>query len=141
MSKMENTLNNINAQTQKPESKLARSLFWRIIFICLAWICIFLGVLGIFIPGLPTVDFILLAVIFSAKGSEKLHAWFLKNRFIGPIIHEWKEHRRIPKKAKYMSTMSMSVAAGLMIWTIPHPWFVYPAIACMACVLIWMWRK
>jgi len=37
--------------------------------------------------------------------------------------------------------LSMSLAAGLMIWTIPHPWFVYPAILCMAGVLAWMWLK
>ncbi|MDW5466031.1 YbaN family protein, partial [Acinetobacter baumannii] len=80
----------------------------------------------------PTVDFMILAVFFAARGSEKLHQWFRNHRYIGTLIREWQEHRRIPKKAKYISTLSMSLAAGLMIWTIPHPWFVYPAILCMA---------
>ncbi|CAM4139268.1 YbaN family protein [Acinetobacter dispersus] len=131
----------ILSQPPQPASKLARSVWWRFLFICLAWLCIGLGILGIFIPGLPTVDFILLAVFFAARGSEKLHQWFLNHRFIGPIIKEWQENRRIPKKAKYMSTLSMSVAAGIMIWTIPHPWVVYPLVACMAAVLIWMWMR
>ncbi len=48
----------------------------------------FLAILGVFIPGLPTVDFLLLAVICATKGSEKLHKWFLKNRYIGPLIHD-----------------------------------------------------
>lgn len=130
-----------NQQSKDLESQLARSLFWRIVFICLAWLCIFLAILGIFIPGLPTVDFLLLAVMCAAKGSEKLHRWFLRNKYIGPIIHDWKTHRRIPQKAKYMSTISMSIAAGLMIWSIPHLWFVYTAIFCMICVLGWMWRN
>ncbi len=125
----------------QPVSKLARSVWARWVFIGLAWLCIALGILGIFIPGLPTVDFIILAVFFAARGSEKLHQWFRNHRYIGPLIREWQEHRRIPKKAKYISTLSMSLAAGLMIWTIPHPWFVYPAILCMAGVLAWMWFK
>lgn len=135
-----NHINNPDKQQSKSsESKLVRSLFWRIVFISLAWLCIFLAILGIFIPGLPTVDFLLLAVICAAKGSEKLHQWFLQNKYIGPIIQDWKTHRRIPEKAKYLSTISMSVAAGLMIWNIPYPWFVYLAIFCMICVLCWMW--
>ncbi len=127
--------NQNNQQLNGSESKLARSFFWRIVFICLAWLCIFFAILGVFIPGLPTVDFLLLAVICAAKGSEKLHQWFLKNRYIGPIIHDWKTHRRIPQKAKYLSTISMSIAASLMIWSIPHLWFVYLAIFCMICIL------
>ena len=54
----------------QPVSKLARSMWARWVFIGLAWLCIALGILGIFIPGLPTVDFIILAVFFAARGSE-----------------------------------------------------------------------
>lgn len=128
-------------QPSQPASKLARSVWWRLLFICLAWLCIALGILGIFIPGLPTVDFMLLAVFFAARGSEKLHQWFLNHRFIGPMLKEWQHNRHIPRKAKYMSTVSMSIAAVIMLWTIPHPWLVYPLIACMAAVLIWMWSR
>lgn len=46
----------------QPVSKLARSMWARWVFISLAWLCIALGILGIFIPGLPTVDFMILAV-------------------------------------------------------------------------------
>ncbi len=84
----------------QPVSKLARSMWARWVFIGLAWLCIALGILGIFIPGLPTVDFIILAVFFAARGSEKLHQWFRNHRYIGPLIREWQEHRRIPKKGE-----------------------------------------
>ncbi|MFX6070870.1 DUF454 family protein, partial [Acinetobacter baumannii] len=50
----------------QPVSKLARSMWVRWVFIGLAWLCIALGILGIFIPGLPTVDFMILAVFFAA---------------------------------------------------------------------------
>ncbi|WP_227591522.1 YbaN family protein [Acinetobacter stercoris] len=120
---------------------LARTVWMRWIFICLAWLCIVLGIIGVFIPGLPTVDFIILATFFAARGSKRLHQFLLSNRYIRQIVEEWQLNRRIPKKAKYLSTVSMSLAAAIMIWTIPHPWFVYPAILCMFCVLVWMWLK
>ena len=131
----------ILSPTPQPASKLVRSVWWRLLFIFLAWLCIGLGILGVIIPGLPTIDFIILAVFFAARGSEKLHQWFFNHRFIGPIIKEWQENRHIPNKAKYISTVSMSIAAWVMIWTVPHPWVVYPLILCMAAVLIWMWLK
>ncbi len=43
----------------QPVSKLSRSVWARWVFIGLAWLCIALGILGIFIPGLPTVDFMI----------------------------------------------------------------------------------
>ena len=142
MNRMDNEMKtDVLSKAPRPASKLAHSVWWRLLFICLAWLCIGLGTLGIFIPGLPTIDFILLAVFFAAKGSEKLHQWFLNHSFIGPTIQEWQENRRIPKKAKYISTVSMSIAAGIMIWTIPHPWVVYPLMACMVAVLVWMWMR
>lgn len=128
-------------QSAQVKTKLARSLWLRWLCIILAWLCIGLGILGVFIPGLPTVDFIMLAVFFAARGSEKLHSWFQNHTYIGPLIREWQVNRRIPLKAKYASSISMSLAALIMIWTIPHPWFVYPTILCMFCVLVWMWRK
>lgn len=141
MKNINNVNKNANLHEDGSESKKSKSLFVRVVFIVLTWICLFLAVLGLFIPGLPSFDFILLAVICAAKGSDKLHQMLVNNRYIGPILHEWKVNRKIPKKAKYMSTLSMSIAAAVMIYTIPHPWFVYSAIFCMICVLIWIWRK
>jgi len=128
-------------QQAPSEVKLLKSAFGRWLCIILAWLCIVVAILGIFIPGLPTVDFLILAVFFAARGSERLHHALINHKYIGPLLREWRLHRRIPKKVKYLSTVSMSLAAVLMIWTIPHPWFVYPMVLCMAIVNIWMWLK
>ena len=91
--------------------------------------------------GLPPFDFLLLASFFAAKGSPRLYRWFQENRYIGPLLREWQQHRRIPRKAKVLSTLSMTFAATIIIWKIPHLWLVLTLIACMLGVLIWMWRK
>lgn len=121
--------------------KLARSVWIRWLCIILAWLCLITAVLGLFIPGLPTVDFIMLAIFFAARGSRRLYFALVNNRYIGPVLLEWHLHRRLPKRVKYISTVSMSIAALLMIYHIPHPWVLYPLLGCLLCALLIVWRK
>lgn len=119
--------------------KLAKSIWIRWLCIVLAWICLVLGTIGIVVPGLPTIDFYILASILAAKGSKRMHHWIVNHRWIGPVLTQWREQRTIPTKAKLLSLASMSLAAALMIWKVPHPWFVGSAIICMILVQVWMW--
>ncbi|MFT4020382.1 MAG: YbaN family protein [Acinetobacter sp.] len=123
------------------DTKLAKSVVLRWLFIGLACLCIALGTIGIFIPGLPTVDFYILAAFFSAKGSKRLHSWFIHHRWVGPILRQWHDYKTIPKKVKIMSLIGMSFAAIVMLLTIPHFWFVMAMIVCMLLVQVWMWTR
>ncbi len=123
------------------QPKLAKLAIIRWLCIILAWACIIMGTIGIVVPGLPTIDFYILAGFFAAKGSRRLHFWIYHNRFIGPLLQQWHEHRSIPRKAKIISLVSMSIAAAIMIWKVPHPWFVGIAIVCMVLVQVWLWTR
>ncbi|HRB83490.1 MAG TPA: YbaN family protein [Acinetobacter johnsonii] len=139
---MQNTeLSAISKPKDDSDSNLAKSIWVRWVCIGLAWVCLAIGTLGIIIPGLPTFDFYFLATIFAAKGSARLHRWIVQNRVIGPILQQWKEHKTLPTKAKILSLLSMSLAAGLMLWKVPHPYFVGIAIIIMIAVQIWIWWK
>ena len=139
---MQNTeLSSISKHKDDSDSNLAKSIWVRWVCIGLAWVCLAIGTLGIIIPGLPTFDFYFLATIFAAKGSARLHRWIVQNRVIGPILQQWKEHKTLPTKAKILSLLSMSLAAGLMLWKVPHPYFVGIAIIIMITVQIWIWWK
>ncbi|WP_087527944.1 YbaN family protein [Acinetobacter sp. WCHA55] len=139
---MQNTeLSSISKHKDDSDSNLAKSIWVRWVCIGLAWVCLAIGTLGIIIPGLPTFDFYFLATIFAAKGSARLHRWIVQNRVIGPLLQQWKEHKTLPTKAKILSLLSMSLAAGLMLWKVPHPYFVGIAIIIMITVQIWIWWK
>lgn len=50
-----------------------------------------LGIIGIFVPVLPTTPFLLLAAICYLRGSKRLYHWLLNVRFIGNYIRNYVE--------------------------------------------------
>ncbi len=71
-----------------------------------------LGILGIFLPLMPTTVFVLMAAWCFAKSSPRLHTWLADSKVFGVIITQWESRRCIPQKARYLATGSMLVAGG-----------------------------
>ncbi|MCB1368558.1 MAG: YbaN family protein [Rhodobacteraceae bacterium] len=72
-----------------------------------------LGVLGVALPLLPTVPFLLLAALCFSKSSERLHLWLTSHRVFGPPIADWRQHGAIRRRAKVIA--SLSIAATFLI--------------------------
>lgn len=60
-----------------------------------------LGIIGLFVPGLPTTPFVLLAAALYAKSSEKLYNWLLNNKYLGPRIKNYQRQKGVTLKGKY----------------------------------------
>lgn len=86
----------------------------RTIFIVLGSLALLLGVVGIFLPLLPTTPFLLLAAMCFNRGSEKFHAWLLNHKVLGAPILDWQNRRVIKTKFKVLATL-MLVASGIML--------------------------
>ena len=63
-------------------------------------LCTGLGVVGIFVPLLPTTPFLLLAAACFARSSERFHTWLLNHNRLGPIIRGYLDGSGIPLRAK-----------------------------------------
>tara|TARA_B100001964_G_C14087537_1_gene533280 strand:+ start:401 stop:772 length:372 start_codon:yes stop_codon:yes gene_type:complete len=74
----------------------------KIILLALGWICVGLGFIGIFVPGLPTTIFLIIALWAFTKSSKRLRNWLLNHKRFGPILRNWQEHRVVPLKAKIL---------------------------------------
>ncbi len=66
-----------------------------------------LGIIGIFVPLLPTTPFLILSAFAFEKSSEKLHKWLMEHPQLGPPIEDWKKHKAISKKAKIYAVVSI----------------------------------
>jgi uncharacterized membrane protein YbaN (DUF454 family) len=97
------------------------------------------GVVGIFLPVLPTTPFVLLAAFCFARGSPRWEAWLLRHRRFGPLVRDWREHRAIPLRAKQLAWTMMAVASLWSWWVLPPRWGWVPAAWC-AVVALWMAR-
>ena len=71
----------------------------RLAWLVLAYVTLALGVIGIFVPGLPTTPFVLLSAYAAARGSRRLHAWLLAHRQFGPMIRDWQATGAVSRRA------------------------------------------
>jgi uncharacterized membrane protein YbaN (DUF454 family) len=80
-----------------------------LLFIILGFLTLLLGVIGIFLPILPTTPFLLLSAFLFSKGSERLHHWLLSLPKIGIIIKSWEEHKVISPRSKLLATLLITI--------------------------------
>ena len=112
-------------------------LFWWL----LAYASLGLGIVGIVVPGLPTVPFVLLAAFAAARGSRRLHAWLLAHRQFGPMIRDWEREGAVSRRAKRVATAMMAACAVVMFLTAPKWWMAATGTAFMAATAAWLWRR
>jgi uncharacterized membrane protein YbaN (DUF454 family) len=80
---------------------------------CLA---VALGVLGIFLPLLPTTPFLLLASACFARGSTRLHHWLQTNRVFGKYLRDYENGKGIPLRAKVWILIVMWASLAYSMW-------------------------
>lgn len=109
--------------------------------LALAFASLGLGVIGLFLPLLPTVPFLLLAAWAAARSSPRLQRALLNHPQLGPPITEWQNGGVIRRRAKVMATLAMTVSAIAMVLLVGKLWVCAVAIGCMAGMLVWIWCR
>lgn len=100
-----------------------------------------LGIIGIFLPLLPTTPFILLAAACFARGSEKFHNWLITHERFGPLVRDWQAHRSIPLRAKCLALSMMWTSMGTTAWLLrARPVSSLTLLAIGLAVTVWMVR-
>lgn len=100
-----------------------------------------LGVLGIFLPLLPTAPFILLAAFCFARSSERLHAYLLEHPLFGDTISAWRARGAISRRAKWAASFSL-LASLVLSYALGFSWGVLgvQSLALLA-VAAFLWSR
>lgn len=113
----------------------------RWLLLALAFLCLGLGIIGIFLPVLPTVPFLLVAAWAAARSSPRLLAWLEDHPHFGQSLRDWRRGGVVRRRAKWTATVVMSMSAVSLLVFVKVKWAALLTIACMACVLVWLWRR
>lgn len=95
----------------------------RVLFAIAGALSLLAGVIGIFLPVLPTTPFVLLAAACFARSSPRVYGWLLSHRLFGPIIVSWQRERAVPRRVKWiaLSSMALSISVSILLMQ-GQPW-------------------
>ena len=77
-----------------------RAMLKQGLLLSLGWLSVVLGVVGIFLPIMPTTPFILLAAWCFAQSSPRFHHWLRNHKHLGLIVRSWEDGNGIPRKVR-----------------------------------------
>ncbi len=107
----------------------------------LGLLCVALAMIGVALPLLPTVPFLLLAAFFFARSSSRLHTWLLTHRTFGPLIVDWQSSGAIRPAAKKAATLSIAAVFGLSVLiSVPAHVLLIQAVT-LGAVMLFIWTR
>lgn len=112
----------------------------KLAMVCAGWLCVVLGVLGIFLPLLPTTPFLLLAAWLFARSSERFHSWLLSHPKLGPIISTWQNGGGLERRVRRRILTVLWLSMALSMYIINQLWAVALLTTIGACVTLYLLR-
>ena len=98
--------------------RLARNPLARSVWMLLGHVCVAIGTIGAYVPGLPTVSFYVLAAAFYARGSEKFYNWLLHHPVFGGYVRDYRAGLGMPFRSKVYTIAMMWIAVTYSIYAL-----------------------
>jgi len=114
----------------------------RYAFAALGTLFLLLGIIGAFLPVLPTTPFLLLATACYARSSRRFYNWLMNHPAFGPLIIEWRTYRSIPWRIKLVAVATMIVTFGSSILFVIKDGRLQLAMTAFGLAMaIWLYRR
>lgn len=110
----------------------------RILWVGLAGLSFSIGVLGIFLPLLPTTVFMLMAVYCASRGSPRFEVWIRSRHYVGPLLVNWEQERAIPKRAKIFAVGTIALSAIITVWSLGPGWLSGGVVTLLMLIALWL---
>ncbi|MCV4271542.1 YbaN family protein [Pseudomonas capsici] len=121
--------------------RTSRHRLVRYLLVAVGWASVGLGVIGIFLPVLPTTPFLLLAAACFARSSPRFYNWLVNHKRLGPWIRDYLAGNGIPLKGKVYAIGLMWVSISLSCYLVPLPWARGFMLASAVLVTIYILRQ
>lgn len=118
-------------------TELLRIVLWRSI----ALIFLLLALIGIALPVMPTVPFLLVAAWAGGKGWPILEQKLLAHPTYGPQIKQWREFGVVRRTPKVITTVMMAGSWIMLTFSPIAVWLKLAVIGIMATILMWLWLR
>jgi uncharacterized protein len=112
----------------------------RYLLISLGCICIFLAIVGIFLPLLPTTVFVLIAAWSFAQSSERFHHWLINHPKLGPIVRNWRSKNGINRSIRNRAIVTLWSTMVISMLLIGKLWVVLLLVGIGSGVSIYLLR-
>ncbi len=115
------------------EKDVVSNTFFRYVLIVAGTVFLGCGVVGIFVPILPTTPFLLLAAACYARGSRRCYTWLMTNRWFGGYIKNYREGRGIPLLFKVLTLLLLWVTILFSVYVVVDSVWIDILLLIVAC--------
>ena len=88
----------------------------RVVYLGFAGVFLALALVGVFLPGLPTTPFVLLASYFLARSWPRLNEKLMASKLLGPVLRDWQQHRAVSLRVKLIAMLMVTAAVSLIVY-------------------------
>lgn len=118
-----------------------KKIITKILFIFLGWFFVLLGIIGIFLPILPTTPFLILSLALFARSSPRFHQMLLNNRWVGASLKQWEEKKSVSRRTKRNASFLIFVSFSTSIVILHERLELQALLMVLATILLFfIWR-
>jgi uncharacterized protein len=122
-----------------PEQRRARIVRW--LLIVAGALSLALALVGMVLPLLPTVPFLLLTAACWSRASPRWHRWLLSRPRLGPAIARWERERTVPRRTKLTAMVLIVPSMTASIWLVRnHAWLPWVLAGVAVLVILFILR-
>ncbi|MDY0250778.1 MAG: YbaN family protein [Pseudomonas sp.] len=125
----------------EPQQRQARSQTLRYVLFFCGCLSVVLGVIGIFLPVLPTTPFLLLAAACFARSSKRFYLWLVMHPKLGPWVRDYLDGQGLPLKGKVWALLLMWASISVSMWIVPLLWVRLFMLMSAICVTVYILKQ
>ena len=109
-----------------------KTIFRKWLLVTLGILSVVLGMVGVFVPVLPTTPFLLLAAGCFMRSSPRLYNWLIHHKWFGDYIRHYREHRAVTLKSKIIALVMLWGVIGYTAFGVIDNWWIRGVLGVIA---------